>query len=238
MRLFARNLPNTPRPAKFVTLFAHPQHGKSTLLQCLVAQDVLDSLTARKVGMYPAPQLLRPIPSEVFIRDQKREIEQAGYEVLKEHYPVTAKRWRDVFGNKVLGDLPNVHVFMYMGEACEAFLEADRVLAKNAILVAEECLTCEPSEFKVMNHCCVVRRRGRDSMGGRVYATTQRPYGVPVAWRDMIDEGYWGYMDGTRDIAYAAGMMNQEKAESLPTLKPGQWRAKHSDGIIDFTEKD
>lgn len=235
-KLISRHQANAVRKASLTTLLAHPEHGKSTLLQRIVALDILGSLTTKTSGIWPGPMLVETIPSEVHIWDEKRDVENTSHETLSEHYPVTAEKWRDVFGDRALGDLPNVYVWQTVEEACHRFLN-DKNQAKDCILVIEELLTIYPSDFRRLSHCCSIRRRNRNGVGGRIYATTQRPHGIPVPYRDMCDLVLFGRMEGLRDMVFAQSYLGQAKADRLPTLKPGQWFDRKHVGIRDFTEK-
>ena len=231
-RLVLNNPPNKQVPAFCTLMCAKPSHGKSTVLQCLIAEDLIANARLVTSGIFPIHFLSKTQPSHAIIWDYKLDTHTISAEVLEKHYPQTAKKWLDTFGNRRLDELDNIYFAKSNSDACQHWLDSDRL----GLLVLEELMTMRKGEPNLVDECVMMRRANTTGIGGRIIATTQRLHNIPMSMRSANDLLLIGKQEEEIDINAARNWIGKDLASQLPNLKAGQW-ITGGKKLVDFTQK-
>lgn len=200
--------------AKAILMCAMPSHGKSTTLQALTSATAAEQREYSLLGhVFGSPY--RPCPIRSF--DPKKEVLAASPATLREHFPEHARNHKDSFGDRELASFSQCVHYDSAQEAVEATLSDMR-----GICIIEELLTVPPSEFRAITHLLAIRRTSTEGMGPTIYLTTQRPHGIPVAARAIVDEIWIGRIEEQRDLVALEGHAGKQIA-SVPYLAKGKW---------------
>lgn len=210
-------------PAKAVLMCAIPEHGKSTVLQGLIAEDCIKQKESR-FSPWPWPCISVPPPVRVY--DPKKEMGLISAKTLMASARATGEAYYEnlgalfysTFGDKKLEDFKEFQFYDSASEAADAAMSDMR-----GVLVIEEILTVEPSEYSSLTKAMAIRRTSTAGNGLTIYMTTQRPKIMPVAARAIPDEIWMGQIVEPDDVAALKPIIGPEKAAQLPTLARGKW---------------
>lgn len=109
---------------------------------------------------------------------------------------------------------------VYEHDTATQAIEAGFESGENGVIILEELLTIEKSEYKTLKKYAAIRRRGIDSLGPGIYATTQRPVNMPTDLIAIPDHLLCGQMVRPSDVAAVADIAGDEIGLRLPKLPP------------------
>jgi len=187
--------------ARMTLLMARPGHGKTTIL----LKDLLPrEIQARK-------------------RQVKRGLPLARLPSLQ--YPRI-----DIFDPKgeiapTLIDYTPARVFEHetAAKAARSAVEAMQTKGELGICVIEELMTVPQKDYAEITRLAAIRRLDTSGVGIAFYATTQRPYIMPVAVRSIADFWLVGSITDSDDLKAIEKIAGSEFSSTLPTLPIGDF---------------